>query len=130
MAKRKQKRRLRAWTLVILPGIVILAGFAFARREHEPQARQFGTPRLLTQLKDSRLKESSGVAASQRKDDVFYTANDSGDSARFFQFNTSGKVLNVFNVSNANNIDWEDTASATLDGKPYLYFCDIGDNAG
>jgi hypothetical protein len=28
----------------------------------------------------------------------------------------------------AQNLDWEDMASVTLDGKPYLVFADIGDN--
>jgi hypothetical protein len=129
MAGRRRKRRLRTWTLVV-PALALFGALAFANKDWKPQARQFGTPRLLAQIKESRLKESSGIAPSQRKDDVFYTFNDSGDSARFFQFNTAGKVLNVFNVSSANNLDWEDMASASLDGKPYLYFGDIGDNAG
>jgi len=92
--------------------------------------RTFGTPTVLTSISDKRISESSGVAPSQRSDDIFYTFNDSGDSARFFQFDRKGKVLNVFNLSAAKNVDWEDMASATLDGQPYLFFGDIGDNAG
>lgn len=112
---------------MLLPVAALMAAWGFSRHS---DGRHFGLPRVLAVLEDKRITESSGVAPSQLHDDVFYTFNDSGDSPRFFQFNRQGRVLNVFNVSNAKNVDWEDMASATLDGKPYLFFGDIGDNAG
>lgn len=81
-------------------------------------------------LSDPAISESSGIAASRRREGVFYTHNDSGDSARFFKFDDKGRVLGSIAVSNARPaIDWEDMAAATVAGKPYLYFGDIGDNA-
>lgn len=81
-------------------------------------------------LSDPAISESSGIAASRRREGIFYTHNDSGDSARFFQFDATGKVLATIAIANAQPaIDWEDMAAATVAAKPYLYFGDIGDNA-
>jgi hypothetical protein len=131
MEGRSRRLRLRAWTLVI-PIAAGLAAWGFVHRDFSSQAgtRHYGTPRVLTSLTDKRITESSGVAPSRIYSDVYYTFNDSGDSARFFKFDAQGKVLNVYDVPNAQNVDWEDMASAKLDGKPYLFFGDIGDNPG
>lgn len=85
----------------------------------------------LTQITDKRVNESSGICASRSADGIYYTHNDSGDTARFFKFNRKGEILGVYNVANVNPaVDWEDIASATLSGKPYIFCGDIGDNAG
>lgn len=128
MEGRRKRRRLRAWTLVI-PALVLLGAWGYARG-FQSESRSFGMPRVLASLSDNRISESSGVAPSQRDADVYYTHNDSGDSARFFKFDTKGKVLAEFDIANAKNLDWEDMASATLDRKPFLFFGDIGDNPG
>jgi hypothetical protein len=92
-------------------------------------SRSFGAPKLLTQIKDERVNESSGIAPSHR-DGSYYTHNDSGDKPRFFRFNREGKILGVYDVSNAKAFDWEDMASAKYGDRLYLYFGDIGDNRG
>src|SRR5437016_13960740 len=95
-----------------LLGLVVF-GLAFygvecrSKRSQSAQ-RSFGTPRVLTSLTDKGITESSGVAPSQIADGVFYTFNDSGDSARFFKFNRNGKILHVYKLPNARNVDWED----------------------
>jgi hypothetical protein len=97
------------------------------------QSKQRAWPKLetLAKLEDKRIDESSGIAASRIAEGIYYTHNDSGDSARFFKFNHDGKVLGVYDLTNAESaVDWEDMASATVGGKPYLYFGDIGDNQG
>jgi hypothetical protein len=90
--------------------------------------REYGEATLLATIEDPRLRESSGVAPSWRQKDVYYTHNDSGDSARFFRFDSSGRVLAEFTLRGSRNVDWEDMESLVLDGMPYLYFGDIGDN--
>lgn len=90
---------------------------------------RYGNPITMIQISDKRIRESSGVAPSLTQPGAYYTHNDSGDRARFFRFDESGKVAE-FDVRNARNVDWEDVASAKLDGKPYLFFGDIGDNSG
>jgi len=124
----RRKRRLRAWTL-ILPAIAVLGAWKYALLNEDGQ-RKYGSPHVLTSLTDKRIDESSGVAASFVSPGDFYTFNDSGDSARFFKFDAKGKILAEYKVPNAVNVDWEDMAAAKLGGRPYLFFGDIGDNAG
>lgn len=95
----------------------------------EMEPRTFGEPKLATQLSDKAINESSGLARSHRYPGTYYTHNDSGDTARFWRFDLNGKVWGPYRVAGAEALDWEDMASARSEGKPYLYFGDIGDNA-
>ena len=95
---------------------------------HE-QDRAWGQPQELCTLDNQEVDESSGVAASHLTAGVFFTHNDSGDTARFFRFQKSGKVDGVYSLKGAGATDWEDMASAVVGGKPYLYFGDVGDNS-
>ncbi len=89
----------------------------------------YGPPRVLARFKDTRIAESSGLAAASRSDGYFFTHNDSGDEARFFAVSRSGATLATFKVPGAKNIDWEDIARGTDEaGGPVLYLADIGDN--
>ena len=72
--------------------------------------------------------ESSGITFSQRRDDVLWTHNDSGDTPRLFAVDTAGRDLGTFPVDPAKAVDWEDIASASIDGKPCLIVADTGDN--
>lgn len=95
----------------------------------EPLAPKLSTAAdVQFKLVDNQIGESSGVAQSLVDPNRFYTHNDSGDTARFFAFDTTGKSLGTFNVTNAKATDWEDMSAAKIDGKPYLFFGDIGDN--
>lgn len=85
-------------------------------------------PAAMAKITDPRVNESSGLAASPTQNGVFYTHNDSGDSARFFRFDKSGRITGEFKLKDVKAVDWEDMASAKIGGKSYLYFADIGDN--
>jgi hypothetical protein len=91
--------------------------------------REFGRAETAFNITDARVDESSGVAPSFRVPDTYFTHNDSGDSARFFRFDSKGVVKNEYRVANAKNVDWEDMATAKLDGVPYVFLGDIGDNS-
>ena len=83
----------------------------------------------LCRFADPRIDESSGVSASSRRSDVFFTHNDSGDSARFFAVDRTGATLAVYDVEDAAAFDWEDMARGRTDkGEPTLLFADMGDN--
>jgi hypothetical protein len=82
----------------------------------------------LCRFADPRIDESSGVSASSRTDDYFFTHNDSGDSARFFAVDRTGATLATFDVDGARSEDWEDMARGRNEGRPVLFFADIGDN--
>jgi hypothetical protein len=88
------------------------------------QVGKWAAPEVLATVQSDQIDESSGLAASWREKDVYYTHNDSGDTARFFKFDVSGKLLGTYTLRGASAIDWEDMASAN----GYLYFGDIGDN--
>jgi len=77
------------------------------------------------------IKEASGIAASRRDDNVLWVHNDSGDTARFFAIDRSGKLLATFSLQSATATDWEDIAigPGPMKDAPYLYLADIGDNA-
>lgn len=86
-------------------------------------------PRLLATLKDKRINESSGLAASWRNTGVLWTHNDSGDKAWVYAINYRGETLSRFKVPNAVNVDWEDIAVGPgVNGDPALYISDLGDN--
>ena len=67
-------------------------------------------PSKLFEFQDPQITESSGVAASARRDDVLFTHNDSGDSARFFAIDRQGCTIGVFTAPGVDAVDWEDMA--------------------
>lgn len=81
----------------------------------------------LCDLKDARINESSGLAASRRyaAQGLLWTHNDSGDTSRLFCINQQGETVAEVLLKGASNIDWEDIA-VTAHG---IYVADIGDNA-
>lgn len=114
---------------LLLLSLALVASFGCdAVQEARQDARTFGEPTLAVSLKDPEINESSGIARSNAHPGWYYTHNDSGDSARFWKFDFSGKTEGPFAIPGAKAIDWEDMASATVEGKYYLYFGDIGDN--
>ena len=88
----------------------------------------YSLPRQLARLQLKQIVESSGLAASCRRPDVFWTHNDSGDVARLFAFDKQGKPVGECRLPEIKAVDWEDMASLTLDGRPMLLIADVGDN--
>lgn len=88
-----------------------------------------GQSSLLCELENTRVTESSGVAASYRARGIYWTHNDSGDGPNLYAFDEKGKDLGTYTLQNAKAIDWEDMASAKIKGVSYLYIADVGDNA-
>ncbi len=74
------------------------------------------------------INEASGLAVSPKNDHFLWTHNDSGGTPDLHLLTTDGKDRGKVTVTNAANIDWEDMASFTLDGKSYLLIADTGDN--
>jgi hypothetical protein len=92
-------------------------------------ALHYGEPRQLSIVKDERINESSGIAASIRYRGAFWTHNDSGDSARIFLINKSGETMAVVNLKDVSAYDWEDIASFKVGKEGYILIADTGDNA-
>ena len=93
-------------------------------------APQLPFARIAGLITSKELNEVSGLAASARHEDVLWAINDGGNPARLHALGRRGAIHARFEVKGARNIDWEDMASFTLDGKHYLLVADTGDNAG
>lgn len=74
------------------------------------------------------IKEASGLAISPTNPDFMWVVNDSGGSPDLNLVGTDGTDRGKVTLKGVKNIDWEDLASFTLDGKPYLLVADTGDN--
>ena len=83
-------------------------------------------PTRLFTFHDPRITESSGIVASTRRDDIVFTHNDSGDTARFFAIDRHGCTVGVFTAPGVQATDWEDIARGPGHS---LWLGDIGDNA-
>ncbi len=88
-------------------------------------------PRLVEYTVDDPLiNESSGLARSQRRDDVLWTLNDSGGATELYAITTEGRHVATLSITGAPaNLDWEDLASYSNGGTPYLLIGDMGDNS-
>ena len=83
---------------------------------------------VIGRLEDPNIREASGLARSQRQDDLFWIINDNGAKEWVHAVNPRGKRIGEFDLKKSDNVDWEDLASFSIDGTPYLLVADIGDN--
>ena len=82
-------------------------------------------------IKDSRITESSGLAASLLHPGVVWTHNDSGHPPRIFAIAKDGSTAATLTVAGESNRDWEAITSLrnpARNGKPFIAIGDIGDN--
>lgn len=79
---------------------------------------------------DPRIGEISGLAASRRRNDLWWAHNDSGNPASLYAITAAGGVVAEYAVDGVVNRDWEDLAAFDLDGRPWLLVADVGDNGG
>lgn len=121
-------------TSLALLGILSLAILAVGQEKKSPATTlaeeqiQYGPARELCKLSDQQIKESSGIACSRVNRGVFWTHNDSGDSARIYAFNLKGESLGTFTLAGVQARDWEDIASYQRGKAGLLLIGDIGDN--
>jgi hypothetical protein len=102
-------------------------------------------PPVYARVSSEPIGEMSGIVKSRRRDNVYWVHNDSGDSARIFAIDSTGKTIlptysrftrygeepeqgkeqwQGFEVLYAKHVDWEDIA---ID-ESYLYVADVGNN--
>lgn len=79
-------------------------------------------------LNDSALTESSGLAVSLRRQNHFWSHNDSGDQARLYAFDSNGRKTGDIGLPAVRAVDWEDMASYSDQGVARLLVADCGDN--
>lgn len=93
------------------------------------EAPRYARPCAVATVRDERLRECSGLAASRRYPGLLWAHNDSGDLPRLFALNLQGQTRALVHVVGARAVDWEDIAAGPgPDGRPSLYIGDIGNN--
>lgn len=112
---------MKFWRWFLLVGIGFLPT---ATRADE--AAVTPTVRVVCELKDTRIDESSGLAASRKysAQGLLWTHNDSGGKPEIFLVNRDGETVAEVLLRGATNRDWEDIA---ISGD-WIYVGEIGDN--
>src|SRR5205085_4228948 len=82
-----------------------------ARNGSLGKADAYAAPARLADLEDRAITESSGIVASRRNPDIFWTHNDSGDGPLLYAFDRKGRSRGRWRVTDAQAIDWEDIAA-------------------
>ncbi|MEV8375013.1 hypothetical protein AB0P21_19915 [Kribbella sp. NPDC056861] len=83
-----------------------------------------GAPKKLFSIDDPRVDESSGLAKSAKYDSIWWTVNDSGDTARVFGVDKTGKVR----IQLKFKAPVKDVEAIGVDRDGTIYIADIGDN--
>ncbi|WBQ06608.1 hypothetical protein [Kribbella sp. CA-293567] len=83
-----------------------------------------GAPKKLFSIDDQRVDESSGLAKSAKYDGIWWTVNDSGDTARVFGVDATGEVRVVLKFK----APVKDVEAIAVDRDGVIYIADIGDN--
>ncbi|HEY1110963.1 MAG TPA: hypothetical protein VGE76_20075 [Opitutaceae bacterium] len=108
----------------LLPSLALVLGLL------SPLSAQptYSGPRDVGKMEAPPRAETSGLAISRRNADMLWTHDDSGGDAMVYAIGTDGKARGRLQIGGVKNEDWEDIASAEIDGKPWLLIGDIGDN--
>jgi hypothetical protein len=77
-------------------------------------------------IRDTTIRESSGLTRSTYNRPLLWTHNDSGDSARVYAIRQNGTTRGVIRLRGASSRDWEDISSGP---RHKIWVGDIGDNA-
>lgn len=75
------------------------------------------------------VKEASGLAVSRLEAGIWWTHDDSGGQPVLQAMTTDGTASGAVRVAGVKNVDWEDMASFTLEGRAWLLVADVGDNS-
>jgi hypothetical protein len=86
----------------------------------------------LSEIKDKKLSEISGLASSIRNPGLLWAHNDSGNRAEVYLIDDKCEIKQIVELDGIKNRDWEDIAvgPGPDSNKSYVYIGDIGDNDG
>jgi len=113
-------KRLRSAFALVAATCITLAAAALPAVAADPTP----APKKMFTIDDARIKESSGLAKSQKYEDLYWTVNDSSDSARVFGIDTDGDVKAVLKFK----AEVRDVEAIAVDREGTIYIADIGDN--
>ena len=116
---------LHTWPVRILALLVIAALVSMSA---PAAAKKKGPDGIVSEIRDDRIIESSGLALSSKYDDLVYTINDSGNHPMVYAIRlSSGDVVGVTDLK---SFDVKDTESIAVDARGVLWLGDLGDNDG
>ncbi len=113
-----------SWTAALFFFLTVLA----PHEQVQADITQYQQSRYAIQ--NSQINESSGLACSKRYQRVLWTHNDSGHMPIIYAMSDQGEDLGTFFLEDVVSRDWEDMASFSLNGQPYILIADSGDNFG
>ena len=121
--------------LGVTAGVTLfLTGFAAGCGDQPPPLTAQETP-ASCELEPTSIElpgevyETSGLAASHRQRDLFWTHNDRGHEPELFAITAAGALAQRVRVTGADLVDWEDIESGPCGDVACLYIGDIGDAA-
>jgi hypothetical protein len=117
----------RIETKTLLLASLLAASLISGNAQAEPGQEIAPGVRLVAQISDPRIKESSGIVASRQYNNVYWTHNDGGGPKKqvLYAIDRKGNTRASFSVIDVTLHDWEDIA---IDDAGHLYIGDIGNN--
>lgn len=115
------------YSIAITATLFVLGGFFIAHSSNGSSAVAAPWAQL-GEVANPALDEISGLAQSQRNHKIYWAHNDSGSGAYLYAFDEQGQDLAKLTLNGIGNRDWEDLASFTWQGKPWLLVGEVGDN--
>ncbi len=112
---------------LLIPGLLIalLVVVAVASWSNRADASAAVEPRLVSNLTDPRINESSGLVVSREDDDLVYTINDSGGAPVIYAIRTSTGATVATTTIDADVVD---TEALSIDDEGTWWVADVGDN--
>lgn len=114
-------RSFTARLALLTAGVLLaVAAPASAKKDKDPDG-------MISEIRDDRIQESSGLALSTQHDDLVYTMNDEGGSgANIYAVQVS--TGNVVGATDISSLPIEDPESIAVDANGTLWLGDLGDN--
>lgn len=107
---------------------VLCAAVSFSTSVHAQLCNEWDAPVKIGALTAAEIHEASGLVASEKFPDRFYWINDSGDKARIYLTDSTGKFLSKFQFHKKKLKDTEALAYGPCAADQCLIVGDIGDN--
>ncbi len=123
----------RALLLVVSPWLLPFALLpvpreCLAQLTDPPPAVRFGEAKRMGKVASPLIDESSGVDASRRFTNCFWTHNDNGDRPGIFLVSGEGEHLATIQLAGAAFTDWEDISMIRDGDHDWIVVGDVGDN--
>jgi hypothetical protein len=116
--------------IVISLGLLAFVLVQCKQTEQYKVSTKFEPGKPLTEHRNKKIKEVSGLASSLKNPGLMWAQNDSGNDAEIYLINNHLEIVFTCRLANAENRDWEDIAvgPGPDSTKTYIYIADIGDN--